>query len=311
MKILNNKIIFPILCILVLCIGVWCGIKWRDYRNTKTVVFRISTQRKNMGYDLQAAVNYLQYKLEKQGYSVLPWRYPGAFYHQKGDNAGINIFIRSNDYLYDTRMNKNATNIYYLHRFLQMYAEEMQNYDYYLSSQKSLYKALPNYDNIGYLESGAIPHKKLTPQYQYDVLYIGEEINMQYVAFLKQNYKFAYYTNNNFGALSQEQRENQLSKARLVVYDKKNTKSNDEDYTPYAVYDIISYGRPLLTNQISSLQEVVGTNIYYYQDINDMAYLTIQALAENDNQREAKAAKAREAVITDSNYVPLNLPQKK
>ena len=307
MKTLNKKITFPILCILALIIGLWGGVKWRDYKNTKSVVFRISTDKKMMDYDLQAAVNYLQYKLEKQGYTVLPWRYPGNFYHQTGDNAGINIFIRSNEFFYDTRMNSKAFNIYYLHRFLHIYAEEMQGYNYYLSSQKNLHKALPNYPNIGYFGVGAVPHKKLTPQYQYDVLYISETTNKNYLQYLKENYKYKYYSSLKFGNLTESERKDMLSQARIVIYDMDKSPLDDADYSSYAVYDIISYGRPLITNLSKSLYKTFGTNIYYYQNDENMIIQTTHALTEKDNIREAKAAKAREAVISDD-ISPLNLP---
>ena len=306
-----KNIIFPILCLLVLLIGILCGVQWRHYKDSKTVVFRISTDKKFIDYDLKTAINYLQYQFEKMGYTVLPWRYPGAFYHQKGDNAAINIFIRSNAFFYDTRMNKDALDIYYLHRFFYIYGEEMQGYDYYLSSQQNLKDALRNYPNVGYFGVGAIPHQKLTPQYKYDVLYIAENINPQYMAFLEQNYQVEHYNSLTFGRLTEDEIKAKLAQARLVIYDKEPSSQDDADYVPYAVYDIIGYGRPLMTNASAPLHKTFANDIYLYQNEQELFAKVSQALKESDDIREQKADRARQKALDASKNTVLELPEKK
>ena len=305
-----KQIVFLFICLFSLILGVSGGVLLRNYKDSKSVVFRISSEKEVIDYDMLAALNFLQYQFEKLGYTVLPWRYPGAYYHQRGDNAAINVFIRGNAFFYDTRMNKNALNVYYLPRFFSMYAEEVQGYDYYISSQKNLQIALNNRFDIAYLEEGAVPHKQLKPQYKYDVLLISDELNKQYQEFTNQNYKAIYYTTLNFGKLSKKKKEELLSQARLVVYDKNLSPKNDKNYIPYAVYDIISYGRPLLTNMIFDLYQNFGSYLYYFQNTEDMINQTKLSLAEKDDIREMKSSYARKKVISDSAVVKFSLPKK-
>ena len=292
-----RKIYLTLLVLVCLSLGVFGGVFYRSWRMSKTVAFRISTNEQFVDYDLKSALNYLQYEFERQGYRVLPWRYQGDFYFNEADNAAINVFVRSFDVIWDARMNKKAFNIYYLHRFVSIYAEEFRNYDYYLSSQKNLLQALSFRPDVGYFEGGAVPHDKLSPNYLYDVLYISEHFENDYINYLENQYRVKIFDGLKFGQLSQKEREKELAQARLVVYDVEQSAQDDEDYVPYAVYDILSYGRPLVTNYKKTLAEIGQGNIYMFVRLEDMGDIIQKVLNMGSNELESRAEMVRKVLL--------------
>ena len=80
---------------------------------------------------------------------------------------------------------------------------------------------------------------------------------------------------------------------------------DDANYVPYAVYDIISYGRPLMTNAPST----AGIDIYYYTNDEELINKTINTLSEKDEVRENKAAQTREKILSTSKQL-LDFPKK-
>lgn len=279
----------------IIGLGIICGVGFRQWQRAKTVAFRLSTPVAQADYDLIASINYLAYKFKQNGYRVLPWFEGGNFYFNESDEAGINVFIRGFSLFYDTRMNSKAIDVYYLPRVTSIYLEELRNYDYYLSSQKGLVTAMGNPQNMRYMGSGAVFHKLLKPDYKYDVLYIYEQKNEAYAQFLNSHYQTKIYGGFAFAKLDEKQRKKELESARLVVYEAGNNPLDDADYVPFAVYDIISYGRPILTNFNPHLEKIGVKYLFYHPE--DMIHLTENALSENSRNLENNALILRDKVL--------------
>lgn len=283
---------------LALFIGWTGGYVTADGMGLKTdsrlVAFRIGNQRDVIDYDMLAAIRFLEYKFRQEGYKIAGYAYAGDMYPKELDAAGVNVFVRGFPNFYDLRMNPNSRNIYYMHRFAQFYAEELRNFDYYLSSQKKVLDAVDGRVRVDLLPGGFVPHGRLVPgKYAYDVLYIYEFYNPVYDAFIRRYNNPKTYSGARFAALSDEEREEELKKAKLVVYEMGPVGEDDEIYVPYAAYDIISYGRPLLTNRKPNLDWYFGGDVWLFDDVESMALATNQALNTADGVRERKAADAR------------------
>ena len=262
--------------------------------DSRLVAFRIGNQRDVIDYDMLAAIRFLEYKFRQEGYKIAGYAYAGDMYPKELDAAGVNVFVRGFPNFYDLRMNPNSRNIYYMHRFAQFYAEELRNFDYYLSSQKKVLDAVDGRVRVDLLPGGFVPHERLIPgTYAYDVLYIYEFYNPVYDAFIRRYNNPKTYSGARFAALSDEEREEELKKAKLVVYEMGPVGEDDEIYVPYAAYDIISYGRPLLTNRKPNLDWYFGGDVWLFDDVESMALATNQALNTADGIRERKAADAR------------------
>lgn len=269
--------------------------------DSRLVAFRIGNQRDVIDYDMLAAIRFLEYKFRQEGYKIAGYAYAGDMYPKELDAAGVNVFVRGFPNFYDLRMNPNSRNIYYMHRFAQFYAEELRNFDYYLSSQKKVLDAVDGRVRVDLLPGGFVPHERLIPgTYAYDVLYIYEFYNPVYDAFIRRYNNPKTYSGARFAALSDEEREEELKKAKLVVYEMGPVGEDDEIYVPYAAYDIISYGRPLLTNRKPNLDWYFGGDVWLFDDVESMALATNQALNTADGIRERKAADAR--LILESFY---------
>lgn len=286
----------------VFCIVVFAGafVAGRESFNAKAaknVVFRVSSPQKNIKYDLRAALAYLKYRFEENGYTVLGESYAGDMYPRVFDGAGINVYVRGEDALFDMRRNDEAKSIYYVHRFAGMYKEELREYDHYLSSQKKLLLVLQNPEESSFLESGAVPHERLDGTGEYNVLYIYEHYNKAYGSFLQQLDKVKVYAGKEFGRLSEEERKEELAKANLVVYEMTDDDHDDAEYVAYAVYDIMSYGRPVLTNYKKELEERFAGMVSFFYAKEDMAEKTALALNEGQAVLEKKAEKAREILL--------------
>ena len=286
-------------------IGLGCGAGYRYLNDNKTVAIRIGQPQKMIDYDLKSSINFIYYHLEKQGYKVLGISYAGDLYPTSLNRAKHNIFVRAFEPFFDVRFNKDTKNIFYVERFVKQYAEEFVGYNNYITSQKTIQQQMSHLVKMHYLPSGAIPHPLLKPNYHYDVLYIYETLNTGYEEFLKnyiQNVKI--YGGANFANLMEEDRQAELSKAKLVVYIVDESDKDDSDFIPFAVYDIMSYGRPLLTNFKPSLARDFNNNVFLFDNLNNIANDTIRALQLPDLIREDRAKSARDILRTKVQDIP-------
>lgn len=298
-------------CLFLLLIfsGIVGGVCVHRYIQSKTVVFRLSTPKSRIDYDLLSAIQFLEYQFQQAGYRVLPWRDGGNFYYNQDNDAGINVFIRGFSVFYDTRMNDKALDIYYLHRFTYIYMEEFRGYDYYLSSQKKAMNMLKDHFNIGYFGAGAVPHPILEADYKYDILYVYETRNMATENFLRSRYQVESFAGIHFANLSKTERENALRNARLVFYEFDSNIRDDADYVPYGVLDIISYGRPVMMTYNPHLAEM-GAD-YLFSGYENMQFVVEKALTENDAVREEKAKKLRENLLKNQKLLLLDFKVKR
>ena len=290
------------LAALILAAGLITGFVLGNGRKTPVdgdlAVFRIGVEPKHIDYDLWAAIRFLDYMFREAGYEVGDYVYIGDLYPKWADKAGVNVFIRGFVQFFDLRMNPQSRNVFYMHRFSEFYVEELRNYDGCLSSQKkSIEEAKAKGEPAAdYLPSGAVPHPHLKPEggYEYDVLYIYEEYSPDYDAFIQRFHQPKVYSGQHFAKIDDETREAELRKARLVVYEMSAPGHDDEDYVPYAAYDIISYGRPLLTNRKTPLTEKFGGLVWQFDGLEEMKSATAGALGVADDVRERQAGEARQ-----------------
>lgn len=296
---MNKKRFFWGVCLGVVFFLLGTGLSGVVYqaRTAKDVVFRVSNSKAEMDYDFLAALAYLKYRFNQNGYRVLGTAYGGELYPKRFNQAQVNVYVRGFWPFYDLRRNDEAADVYYIHRIMEIYREEMQGYDYYLSSQKGLDKAVKEAVNLDFLESGAVPHEKLEPTYDKDVLYIYEYGNRAYEAFLRENLQAKVYSGRAFAALSEEGQKKELSSARLVVYEMGDAGADDKDYVPYAVYDVMSYGRPVLTNYKVPLEQMFYNDVHLFKKREDMKDVTLKALEMSDQEREQRAQAAREKLL--------------
>ena len=261
----------------------------------KTVAFRIGAQKNVIDYDMLAAADYLDYLFRRAGYEVIGRSYAGDLYPERLDGAGVNVFVRGFVSFFDLRMNERSQNVYYMHRFSEFFEEELRGYGYCLSSQKRAQEAGNGTCPVMFLPGGFVPHERLEPdEYAYDVLYIYEYYDPDYDAFIQRYARPKVYGGAGFAKLSAEERAEELRKARLVVYDMSDAVQDDAGYVPYAAYDIISYGRPLLTDRKTRLEAETGGNAWLFGNPEEMKRLTAEALNLPDGIREQKGAAARE-----------------
>ncbi len=105
--------------------------------------------------------------------------------------------------------------------------------------------------------------------------------------------------------MDEQKRIDELKKAKVIVYEMGKTDSDDESYIPYAVFDLISYGRPVITNRKLLLDMYFGDRIWLFDELNSMILTTEQALNSSDKIREKKAIQARN-VLND--FFDINVP---
>lgn len=294
----NKRMRWVLLLGLIFLGGLYFGNLYARNFRAKTddnlVAFRIGTQKEYVDYDMLAALKFLEYKFKQAGFKTAGWSYAGKLYPPELERAGINVFLRGYSFFYDLRMNPDARNIFYLHRLSQTYREELRNYDYYLSSQKNVLNFIGDDIMLNLLPGGYIEHKLLKPEeYVYDVLYIYEFYNADYDAFIQRFNNPKTYSGVGFAALSDAERNEELKKARLVVYETKDLPEDDDIYVPYAAYDIISSGRPLLTNRRGLLTSYFKDEVWLFSSQDEMKTATEEALTLTDEAREKKGVTAR------------------
>lgn len=289
------KLLFVLLFLVIgFGIGTYFTSSAKLFQNDKSVAIRVGTSQEHVDYDLLSAINFLKYALERNGYKVAGLTYSGNLYPKDLDNVGINVFVRGFAQFYDLRMHPEKIDIFYIHRNIDLYAEEFQNFDFYLFSQQKIMDISADKLDANFMPFGFVPHEILSPQsYDYDVLYIYEYYNPIYGSYMQHNHSIKIYSGSAFAALSEQERVDELKKAKVVVYEMGKIGRDDETYVPYAVFDIISYGRPLVTNRKFLLNTYFRNNTWLFDDNESMILATNQALNSADAVREKKAARAR------------------
>lgn len=275
-------------------IGAYFTSSAKLFQSDKSVAIRIGTSPEHVDYDLLSAINFLKYAFERNGYKVAGLTYSGNLYPKDLDNVGINVFVRGFSQFYDLRMQPQKTDIFYIHRNIDLYVEEFQNFDFYLFSQQRIMNLMADHLEANFMPFGFVPHEILIPQnYEYDVLYIYEHYNPLYGSYLQHNHFVKIYSGSAFAALTIQEREDELKKAKIIVYEMEKVNRDDETYVPYAVFDLISYGRPVVTNRKILLDAYFKDYMWLFDDNDSMIFATNQALNSADAVREKKAARAR------------------
>lgn len=282
-----------------LFLGHETGIFLKVKGDMGTVAVRVGHPKSESDYDFEAAVDFLEYTFKKKGYKVLERAYTGNLYPKRLNGAGINVFVRGFPVFLDLRMRHNGVNLYYLHRFSNFYQEELKNFDVYLSSQKRFINAAARSRNIKaqFLPGGFVPHEALLRDknagYEYDVLYIYEFYNRAFDVYIQRFKKSKVYSGTEFAQFSVEERAKELNKAKVVVYEMGEPGLDDFDYVPYAVYDLISFGRPLVTNRKKAFEQHFGDTVFMFETQNGLFEATSRALGLDDAAREETAVEAR------------------
>jgi hypothetical protein len=190
-------------------------------------------------------------------------------------------------------------------RFVRQYAEEFVGYDGYITSQRNIKTGIAPLIKMQYLPSFNIPHPLLEPDYGYDVLYIYETYDPSYIEFLNHQIKNAkIYGSAAFANLTEQKRREELAKAKLVVYTVDQTSKDDSDFVPFAVYDIISYGRPLLTDFKPALDYNFNNLVFLLNNPNNLKNETLKTLQIPDYIREQHARKARDILHAKDLVIP-------
>lgn len=293
-----KKSYFLGLILLLFAVGFFYGKYYQQVQ--RTVVLRVSMEKAKVDYDLAAAMDYMRYIFHKNGYKVYETKYPGDFYFNEADDAKINVFVRGYKPFIDLRLKPSAFNVYFMHRFTDLYGVEFNGFDYFLYSQHNFmnYTEARGYALKGeYFAGGAVPHEILKPDYQYDVLYIYEYAAPEYEDIVYEYNNHKIYGGIAFAKLSKQEREQELARAKTVVYFSGFFNGDDENYIPYAVYDIISYGRPLVTNLRESLVQKFGDDVYLFDSADGFRNALNNALHEDDKKREEKALHARKKMF--------------
>lgn len=298
----GGKYLIFVLIALAAGFAVGAALRYLSNRqNAKTAAFRIGNEREMADYDLQAAVNYLAYRLEQEGYSVAGMAYGGEMYPPEFNSVGVNVFVRGFLPFYDARLNEKGKNVFYLHRAGDFYEEEMRHYDLYLLSQQRIYEQVKHKLPAELFSGGAVPHKRLEPQYENDVLYIFEDDSDNFSGLLKNSVKAETYGGMVFAALTEAEREAAFKRARVVMYHLMPEKADadyDSHYVPYAAYDIISYGRPLVTNRRAGLEKDFAGKVWLYDSSSDSRIRALQEVLNlADEVREQLAGAAREKLL--------------
>jgi hypothetical protein len=270
---------------LIVAVGFYFGTQ-----NKGLVAFRVGVEEKYVDHDLDMALKVLKDKFEKAGYKVGKIAFNGNLYPKELDDAKINVFVRGFLPFYDKRLADNAVNVFYIHRADLLVKQEFDRFDYYLTSQNSTVDKFKNKDVIDYFAVDNIEREHLVGgEYNCDVLYVYEYVSRLYKQFLQASPKNKIISGSSFYLLSDEERKSLLNECKVVVYSKGVYGVDDDEYIPYALYDIMSYGRPIVTNYNKKLEELYD-GIVMFDDEYDMINATIKALEMSDEEREKKAS---------------------
>jgi hypothetical protein len=272
-----KKYIFLVaILVVVVVLGFYLGVKLSKHNgrtlDDKVVAFRIGIREKLVDYDLKAMLSYLKCKYEKEGYEVREFAYAGDLYPKRLDNAGVNLFVRGDFVPFDKRVNEKAHNIYFVQRFVGGYIEEFRNFDEYLSIQEPLIVAAKaNGVEVGYLEGGSCKNKNLATKDAKNIIYIYEEKDASVINRVSKIRNAKIYSTIDFAELEEKEKIAELEKARMVVFDRDLKRLPDKKYVPYAVYELIGYGKKVITNSHNGTKLPDG--VMRFSDVNEMIYL--------------------------------------
>lgn len=253
-------------------IGYFVAIKNGRVMDEKKVAFRVELAQNDIDYDLSAMLSYLKCKYEKNGFKVDEFSYLGDLYPKRLNNAGINVFVRGYSILFDKRINKKAHNIYLVSRFIGGHLEEFRNFDEYMTIQKSLANAgKAKGVDMTYLEQGACNNKVLDRRNAKDIVYIFEKNEEAIRTALTSFANVKAYNTFDFAKLSKTEKENVFKNAKMVVYGVNQELISDGDYLGFAIYDILSYGVPVITNRVNLRKNI--KNLYYFVLVDDLISL--------------------------------------
>ncbi len=285
-------ILFVIVMALAFIVGDRLAIVSNKKVDKKAVSFRVEVPKKFVDYEMLSMINFAAYLFEKNGFRVKDVVYGGDLYSKKIDNTYVNVFVRGYAQGIDKRISDDRIDIYLVHKFNSIYLEEFRNYDYYLSVNSELADAIGfvNSGKVSLLPIGGVKRELLKPNYEYDVLYIYEKYDEAIKRVLDEFGKYKIYDGFDFGKLSQKERESELSKAKIVLYVSNFEEGKGKRYIPFAVYDIISYGRPVMTNN-----NIVKNDdmIDIFDSINMLRFKLKRMLQGDDNKRENRAKEIR------------------
>lgn len=261
----------------------------------KNVTFRINLRKQDVDFNMYSAVDYLKQRFVEKGYEVNVL-FGGNLYNPVADKADINVFIRGNSPFLDARINKKAKNLYFVLNPEQMFQVELNNFDKYLvnSHEFSMHLKALHYDNVK-LVFGSASHDLLKPSDEYDVLLISDADDTSLAQNLDADYTLKAYTGKDFVKLGSKKAEEELAKARLVIYEPNPFTFHNN--VPYAVLNIVSYGRPVLTYYAKIIEDYFGDDIETFKDIYEMREKIDKLLYEDALKREERAQKARQKLL--------------
>ena len=298
-----------IILLLVIVLGVWCGNKTSFINghkiDKKSFAIRVEVPKKYVDYELLSLINFTSDLFKSNGYNLKGITYGGNMYPQKLDNAYVNIFVRGYAQGFDKRVSNNRFNIFLFHKTQNIYFEEFRNYDYYISIQPEIINIMNilGVKNVSKLPLGAIKRKILNPEYKKNVLYLYEFKDKDIKNILNKIGKTKIYDAFDFAQLTSDEREEELKKAKIVLYVANLTAQKDAPYIPYAVLDIASYGRPVITNfykynnKNNEFLDIIET----YSDIISLESKLNNMLKLSDKDREEHAKKIRK-LLHKQNY---------
>ena len=260
----------------------------------KNVTFRINSRKQLIDYRTFSSIEYLKYKFGEKGYQATVL-FGGNLYNPIADEADINVFVRGEGPFLDARMNKKAKNLFFINSE-HLYPEEMNNFDGYLTISNEFLDSFKVFkkDDVK-LVFGSAPHRLLQPSYLYDVLFISDDDQTLTPEYIPSAYQIQTYSGKEFVKLSSAQKESELSKARLVIYE--TSPSHSKISVPYAVLNIISYGRPVLTNEAKILKSYFLGEVETYWGYDDMINKIEKLLNEDVSKLEERAQRARQKLM--------------
>ena len=291
--------------VFVVFLAFGSGVALRQFKkqvvDRKSVAIRVEVPFEYVDYELLSLINFLEYLFEENNYSFKGVTYGGNMYSKDLDDAYINVFVRGYAQGFDKRVSDEKFDVFLVHRLGNLYQEEFRNYDYYLGIYKEVVDVLASLNNgkASVLPLGGAKNKLLKPNYKYDVLYICEfgEKYLNYLTNINPNSKM--YNGFDFAKLSQKEREDELKSAKVVLYLANFEK--DMRYVPYALFDIISYGRPVLVDSNHIKGSILEGKVVTYESWEMLPQRLNDILKQSDEDRENNAKKVR-ALLRKQNY---------
>lgn len=236
------------------------------------VAIRVELVLNDIDYDLQAALDMLKCKYEKEGKDVY-FSYAGDLYPSRLDDAKINVFARGYAPGLDKRIANDTHNVYFVHRFVQGYVEEFRNFDQYIATNKDFVSAGNSIGlEMDYLEPIACEHEKLDNKNASKVLYIYEDYNKDVLASIKKIGGVKVYDSISYNKLSKDEKIKELLEAKVVVFDGRHNDYVRGNKVAYAVYDILSYGKNVITNWNDEVEKLTreGKSVRGFRDYNEL-----------------------------------------